>query len=119
MFRSRICVAAAMFAFVLFPGGAHAQDPTGSIEGVVSDATGAPLPRVRVIANNPATGLTKEAETAADGFYRVLLLPVGSYTLTLKAAGFTTLVRDSIEVSVSQSVRVNAQLELSSLSESV
>jgi hypothetical protein len=98
---------------------ARAQDPTGAIEGTISDATGAPIPRARVVVNNASTGLTKEAETAPDGFYRILLLPVGSYTVTMQAPGFTTLVREAIGVSVSQSVRVNAQLEVSALSETV
>ena len=112
-------MAAAMLAFVVFAREARAQDPTGAIEGVISDATGAPLARARVIVNNSGTGLTKETETAADGFYRILPLPVGTYSVTMQAPGFTTIVRDAIDVGVSQSVRVNAHLELSALSETV
>jgi hypothetical protein len=118
MFRSRLYVAGMLVVMVFAPA-ARAQDPTGAIEGVISDATGAPLARAHVLVNNPDTGLTKEAETAADGFYRILLVPVGTYTVTMRAAGFTTLVREAIAVSVSQSVRVNAQLEVSTISETV
>ena len=92
--------------------GVHAQDPTGTIEGAVTDRTAAAIRGARVVAINLATGLTKETETAADGFYRILLLPVGKYSVTVHAPGFATLVREAIEVNVSQSVRVNAQLEL-------
>ena len=116
---SRWCLAAAMLALVVWPGAARAQDPTGSIEGVISDATGAALPRVRAVALNPATGLSKEAESADDGFYRILPLPVGRYTVTIQAPGFTTLVREAIDVGVGQSVRLNAQLEVSAVSETV
>lgn len=104
---------------VLMPCGAGAQDPTGSIEGAVTDPTGAAIRGARVVAVNADTGLTKETESAADGFYRLLLLPVGKYGITVHAPGFATLVREGIEVSVSQSVRVNAQLGLSTVAETV
>ena len=116
--RSRLFVVAIVWILAV-PHAARAQDPTGAIEGVISDATGAPLARARVVVNNPGTGITRETETAADGFYRILLLPVGRYTITMQAPGFTTLVRDAIDVNVSQSVRVNARLEVSAVSETV
>jgi Carboxypeptidase regulatory-like domain/TonB dependent receptor len=102
--------------------GAHdtyAQETTGTIEGAVTDWTTGAIRGARVVVLNRETGLTKETETAADGFYRVLLLPVGQYNVTVNAPGFATLVRESIEVNVSQSVRLNLQLELSSVSETV
>ena len=119
VFQSRRFIAATVLMLLACAPAARAQDPTGAIEGTITDATGAPLSTVRVIVTNAATGFTKDAETAADGFYRILLLPVGTYDVTMQAPGFTTLVRQAIGVGVSQSVRVNAQLELSSLSETV
>ena len=62
-----------------------AQDPTGTIEGVVTDPTAAAVTKARVVAVNLATGLTKESETATDGFYRILLVPVGNYSVTVHA----------------------------------
>jgi hypothetical protein len=119
VFQGRQFIAATVLMLMTCAPAARAQDPTGAIEGTITDATGAPLSTVRVIVTNAATGFTKDAETAADGFYRILLLPVGTYDVTMQAPGFTTLVRQAIGVGVSQSVRVNAQLELSSLSETV
>ena len=104
---------------LLGPRPAHAQDPTGTIEGAVTDRTASAIRNARVIAVNRGTGITRETETAADGFYRVLLLPVGQYTVTVQAPGFATLVREEIEVNVSQSVRLNVQLEVSSVTETV
>ena len=104
---------------LLLPPLAWAQDPTGTIEGLVTDPSAGAVARAKVVAINVATGLTKEAETGADGFYRILLVPVGRYNVTVHATGFATLLREGIEVSVSQSVRLNAQLELSTLSETV
>ena len=101
------------------PRMAPAQDPTGTIEGIVSDSTAAPLSRARVVAVNAGTGQTREAEAGDDGFYRIVLLPVGRYSVTVQAPGFATLVREGIDVNVSQSVRLNARLEVSALSETV
>jgi hypothetical protein len=68
---------------------------------------------------NVETGFAKEAAAGEDGFHRLLLLPVGQYTVTVSAPQFATLVRESIQVSLSQTVRLNLQLELPSVAETV
>lgn len=108
-----------LFLSLLFARAATAQDPTGTIEGAVSDRTAAAISSARVVAVNIDTGLEKETTTAEDGFYRILLLPVGKYRVTVHAAGFASLVRDSIDVNLSQRVRINVDLDLSSVSETV
>jgi hypothetical protein len=98
---------------------ARAQETTGSIEGAVTDRTSSALVGARVTAINPETGFTKETVSATDGFYRLLLLPVGQYTITVEAPKFATLVREAIQVNLGQTVRLNAQLELPTLAETV
>ncbi len=98
---------------------ALAQDTTGTIEGTVTDKTASAVAGAHVVALNTETGFTKEATAAADGFYRLLLLPVGRYSVTVSAPQFATLVRGPIQVNVSQTVRLNTQLELRSLAETV
>ena len=112
-------VTVALFLGLLVAASVRAQDPTGTIEGVVTDPTAGAIRGARVVAINRQTGFTKETETAGDGFYRVLLLPVGQYSVTVHASGFATLIREPVEVNLSQTVRVNLQLELSSVSETV
>ena len=58
---------------------AGAQDPTGTIEGRVTDNTAAALPGAVVVTTHVDTGIAKEAVTGEDGFFRVPLLPVGRY----------------------------------------
>lgn len=118
-FSRSLVVALALLSGVLAPGALQAQDPTGAIEGLVSDRSAATVAGARVVALNLDTGLTKDTQTAADGFYRILLLPVGRYRVSVEAPGFATLVREPVGVSVSQSVRVNAELDLSSITETV
>ena len=50
------------------------------------------------MARNVDTGLTKETTAAADGFYRLLLLPVGQYSITVEATDFAKLVQQPIQV---------------------
>jgi outer membrane receptor protein involved in Fe transport len=108
------------FLFLALGGrAAVAQDSTGSIEGVIVDQSSAVVGGAHVVARNLQTGLTKETESSADGFYRILLLPVGEYSVTASAPSLTTVVHQPITVTVSQTTRVNAQLALRTVTESV
>ena len=112
-------VAAQFVVCLLMCTRALAQDTTGTIEGAITDKSAAAVAGAQVVARNLGTGFTKETSAGADGFYRLLLLPVGEYSVTVNAPQFATLVRQSVQVSVSQTVRVNAQLELRSMIETV
>jgi outer membrane receptor protein involved in Fe transport len=114
--RMLVAVVAACLA-----GGAaaRAQDPTGTIEGVITDQSSSALPAARIVVLNLDTGLVKEADVTAAGVYRALLLPVGRYRLTVTAGGFATAVREPIAVSVGEVVRLNVQLSVSAVAETV
>ena len=103
----------------LLPGLASAQDPTGSVEGAITDSSAAAIRSARVVAVNLETGFTKETESGPDGFYRLFLLPVGRYRMTVSAPQFANHVRESVDVNVGQAARVNVQLQLSSVTETV
>ena len=92
---------------------AGAQDPTGTIEGSVTDQSSSVITTARIVVRNVETGLTKEANAGTEGFYRVLLLPVGRYRVTVTAPSFATSIREPIEISVGEVVRLNVQLSVS------
>ena len=98
---------------------AFAQDPTGAIEGVVTDKTASAIAGAKVVVLNPATAFTRTAATGPDGFFRIVSLPVGTYRVTVEAPQFASVVQEAVPVTVSQAARVNVQLELSSLNETV
>src|SRR6185503_16091889 len=81
---------AALAVCLLGVTGALAQDTTGAIEGAVTDKTAGAVAGARIVAKNVDTGLAKETTAAADGFYRLLFLPVGQYSVTVSAAQFAT-----------------------------
>ena len=98
---------------------AFAQDPTGAIEGTITDPSEAIVANARVLARHLATGFTREAVAGANGFYRLLALPVGSYRVVVEAPALATDVREPVEVSVNQIVRLNVQLALTAIAEQV
>src|SRR5438105_3007354 len=67
---------------------AQAQAANGVIEGTVTDASGAVVPNAKVKIINLDTGLEREVTTTETGFFRVPLLPVGRYEITVTQTGF-------------------------------
>ena len=92
---------------------------TGSINGKVSDSSGAVLPGVTVNATSPSAMGVQNTVTDAAGNYRFPALPPGTYTLTFELAGFNTLKRENIQLSLGFTATVNVDLAVASLTESV
>src|SRR5262245_10180974 len=113
------CSAAAVCVWLFLPVRALAQDPTGAIEGAVTDKTSAVVAGAQLTARHLETSFTRQATSGPDGFFRLTLLPVGPYSITVQAPQFATVVQQPIQINVSQTVRVNVQLELSTLKEAV
>ena len=111
-----------LFGFALWvcllPGSGAAQ-AVGAINGLVSDQSGAAVPGVTVEVTNAATGQQRTAVTGADGFFTMLQLPPGPYTVKAVLTGFRTAVREGVTVSVETTSRVDVQLTVGSLDEAV
>src|SRR5207245_2470874 len=88
----RKSVLLAILALVL-AAPAFAQRSTGSIRGVVKDATQAVLPGATVTVTNEDTGLLRTTTTNAAGVYSVPDLPVGRYKVSAELQGFKTATR--------------------------
>jgi outer membrane receptor for ferrienterochelin and colicin len=103
---------------VLFCGGlamAQSQATTGVIEGAVVDESGGILRGATVVLKNVDTNYEKQLVTDAAGRFRGLLLPLGAYRVAASADGFSTLVRDGIELGVGQTINLNFMLLVSAL----
>jgi hypothetical protein len=101
------------FAFVclFFTMGVHtAVAQTGSIEGVVTDTDGEPLPGATVMVNNPDRGLERGTATGPEGRYRILSLPTGSYEVSASFVGFQTVLKENIQLRIDQTLRVDFEL---------
>ena len=87
--------------------GASAQ-----ISGLISDPTGAIVPKAQVTATQVSTGMVRTTASDPDGLYVLPNLPVGSYKLEVQAAGFTTYVQTGIRLEVSNNVTINVTLKV-------
>jgi len=110
-------VALALVAGSALP--ASPQELRGRITGVVTDNTGAVLPGATVTVAGPALIQPQTTVTAADGTYRYPALPPGLYTVSFELGGFQTLKREGIRLGLNQTLTVDAQLQLSSIQETV
>lgn len=82
---------------------------TDGIDGFVTDAqTGNPIPRALVIAHGPDTA---HAYTCNGGYFRILNLTHGIYSVTASAPGYEPYTYDSILVQVGETTRVNFALQ--------
>ena len=100
------------------PREAQAQ-ATGSIAGVVTDETGAVIPGVTVTITNAATNQSRTTVTGTDGYYSVLLLQPGKFEVKATLAGFKTVTRDDITVTVESTSRVDMKLGVGRVEENV
>lgn len=98
---------------------ARGQTPTGSIEGVVVDTTGAVIPGVTVVVTHEPTSVVREVLSDAAGLFRAPLLPVGPYTVTAALPGFKSFEQSGIQLSIGQNVALRIELAPANLAESV
>ena len=89
---------------------AQAQLATGSIQGLVSDKSGAIVPKASVTVTNTATGLSRNAESNAEGLYDFPNLPPGDYTVTAEATGFAKQVFEHVVLTVNAEQSINIDL---------
>ena len=98
---------------------AFAQLPTGTILGVVKDASGSTVPGADVSITNTENGAIRHLTTGGDGSYRANALPVGSYEIKVGRDGFKTAERSGVKLEVSQEAVVNIALEVGTAQQTV
>ena len=108
----------ALATTLLLPAASAAQ--TGSIAGSVTDETGGVLPGVTVEARSPALieGVRTSISNGA-GLYAIEALRPGTYSVTFTLPGFSTFVREGIELSSGFAANVDAQMTVGSIEETV
>src|SRR5437773_5660797 len=103
----------------LFSPNVLRADVTGSILGVVRDSTQAVVAGARIVATNVQTNFKQETVSAADGSFRFLALPAGTYKLTATAPGFQTFTTTDIDLKVNDQLRVDVALEVGTVQQQV
>jgi len=98
---------------------ANAQDATGSLEGHVHDKSGAYIPNASISLKNIDTNAVRTQISDGEGLYRFVQLSVGHYTLIVDAKGLARFTQSPIEITVSQTTRLDVPMSLASVTESV
>ena len=94
-------------------------DVTGSIDGVVKDASGAVAVNVEVTVVNTGTNAAFRGVTDSTGVYFIRGLPVGVYQLSADPKGFKKFVANDLRVQVNESVRVDITLQVGDVAQTV
>ena len=96
-----------------------AQVEQGAISGLVTDSSGAVVPKAKVTATNQATGVAATSETTGEGYYKLPYLLPGSYALTIEKAGFSIDHVTGVPVQVGQTATINVELKAGSVHEEI
>src|SRR4051812_31327285 len=112
-----------LLVLIVSTAGAAFAQVTGSISGAVRDASGAPLPGVRVTASGPLLPAGRRAVTDEKGAFSILRLTPGEYQVTAELSGMgsakqaavvaldrDTQVELAIKPSVAEEITVTAAL---------
>lgn len=115
--HSFVCLLLALIASFCVPG--RAQTNTSDLIGIVTDPAGAVVPNAHVRLLNQSTSASLDAQSDAEGWYRFRSLPVGTYTIQVEMQGFRTSVRNDLQLSADQPMRVDFPLTVGELNQSI
>lgn len=120
LMKNVACILAALAFAMLTPLAIKAQiGATATIQGTVSDPTGAVIPRAQVTVTNLGTGATLTQNTTGAGFYSISPLDTGTYSVTVTAQGFKKLVRSHVQVNGMQVLGLNLTMTLGETTQTV
>ena len=114
----KLKVSMVLLGVVVFANTAWGQ-ATGSITGVVQDASQARVPGVTVTATNTATGVKAQTLTNESGSYNFANLGVGPYELGATLPGFRNARVANIDVRINETLRYDLTLEVAQVGTSV
>lgn len=100
---------------------ARAQSESGSaaIEGTITSPDGRVIVRAGITIRNMETGYLRSLVSNERGRYVASVLPVGRYSIEVRADGFSVLRREGIQLSVGQTERIDLPLTIASVREEV
>jgi hypothetical protein len=109
---------AAALGMAMSCSSAFAQSGVSSIQGTITDSTGAVIPAASIHVVNSATSVAADTKSNSVGFYRMPGLFTGTYTVTATAPGMKTYER-TIELLVDQNAVINVSLSTGAVTQQV
>lgn len=105
----------AAVCFFLIAVAALAQVDRATLNGTVTDSSGAVVPGALVTATQTATGFHREGATGAAGSFSLTALPIGDYTVRVTAQGMKTSEFQHVKLDAGEVRTLDAQLEVGDL----
>ena len=118
-FRRVVCLFALVLVWQLGIARVNAQGTAATILGTVTDASGAAVAGAAITVKNVGTGIAQSTVSDGQGRYRVPELPVGDFEVTAMNAGFSTLVRSGVTLTVGAQVVVDFSLQVGQAQQTV
>src|SRR5207249_427966 len=112
-------IATPLLAFALISAPLAAQTTSGSIVGTVRDPHSAIVRGAKVLVESPDRGWKASTVTDESGSYTIFPVPPGLYRMTIEADGFQKKTVADFLVDLDSRVRVDAELALASIGQSV
>ena len=98
---------------------AVAQTTEGSIRGYVRDEQNAAMPGATITATSPTAAAPYTAVTDQEGYYRLLNMAPGDYTVIAELAGFAKFARENIVMRAGLNLTVDIVMKIGNLQETV
>lgn len=92
------------------PASVRAQTVTGTMQGTVTDQSGAVIPGVTITIRNVDTGQERVVTTNEEGVYNAPFLPLGRYNVNASVSSFGRVTRENVEVTLNQTIISNFEL---------
>jgi outer membrane receptor protein involved in Fe transport len=109
---------AVLFVAVLISGSpAIGQTVGASLQGIVTDSSGAALPAASVVVISVATGGVWDLKTDSSGRYRVPVLQPGEYEVHVSQTGFQPVARRGVALAVGQNAIIDVKLDIGRINE--
>lgn len=96
-----------------------AQGDRSTVDGTVTDQTGAAVPGATVKATELNTNVETTATTNDSGVYRMPYMPLGTYRIVASKPGFKSAVADNVTLRVAQTLTVDLKLEVGNITEQI
>jgi hypothetical protein len=113
-----LCLLLSLGAFLSTAQMAQAQERTGTLTGILRDASGGVLPGVTVTITNNRTGRVTTLVTDGSGMYRADLDP-GNYKVHFELSGFAPSENPDVQVELGRTFTIDAALKVGNLNEAV
>ncbi len=96
-----------------------AQGVFGTLTGVVADPTGAVVPNAKIVLTDAVSGSARDTVADGDGYYTFASVPVGTYNMSVSAAGFKDYKASGIALGGGEKRNVNVALSVGTADQTV